>query len=524
MTNRIFYLVAFLSFFCNTLFAQLAQPAIISMQAFYGNNFESFIRPIRTFDGGFILSVATNSSTGNLLNACSSNNPRVVFNKYNADGSVLEWQRCRDSDPDSAFGYVFPLPDATYVMGGGSFTSTAIDFMIKKEDANGANLWSKVYGGSGGELLRDMAATNDGGYIMVGISSSNDGDVGFHYGGQFNHDIWALKLDSNGKKVWSAVIGGTGDEEAHCVVPMPNGGCYILGYTQSSDYDCVSNHGLNDVLVVRLDSAGTKVWTHCFGGSASDGIQNGWAVDNGKGGILFATSTRSNNGDVSGLIGAFDYWLVNINNAGNIIWNKCYGSTGNETANSVCIADDNSIWLCGSSYIQGGQVDANYGSSDAWIIHTDSVGNFLSAKVLGAIDFDEATVMYPLAGGGVLVGGYYYAPGPVGGEFPSTWFGNTDLFLAKLAPWTTDIVDPILSEIQMDIYPSPATTTITVKPRDSRTDYSISMINISGSRVYSKINLVGQTTIDVSAFASGAYYLQTTSKNGIKFSQAVLIN
>ena len=396
--------------------------------------------------------------------------------------------------------------------------------MIKKEDANSATLWTKVYGGSGGELLRDMAATNDGGYIMLGVSNSNDGDVGFHYGGQFNEDIWALKLDSSGNKVWSTIIGGTGDENVHCVVPTQNGGCYIVGYTQSSDHDCISNHGLNDVLVVRLDSAGNKVWTKCFGGTASDGIQKGWAVDNGKGGIVFATTTRSSDGNVTSHIGAADFWVVNIDSTGVILWDKCYGSTGYESASSICIADDHTIWVAGESGAQGGQVDTGYGLTDAWIIHTDSVGNLLSAKVLGASDLDQATVLHPLAGGAVMVGGVYYAPGPVGGEFPSTWFGNTDVFLARLAPWTTDIVDPMLSEIHMDIYPNPATTTLTVKPRDSRTDYSITMISISGSRVYSKINLIGQTTIDVSAFTSGVYYLQTTSKSGKKFSKSVLIN
>ena len=511
--------------FSSQLSAQVQQPTILLIQGVGGNaNDQIPVRTIQSPEGGFIVTIGTKSSSGNLNVSCTSSAARGIFNKYSADGATLEWQKCREDSQDSSYAYLFPTLNGSFVLGGASFSITSQDFMIKKEDANSATLWTKVYGGSGGELLRDMAATNDGGYIMLGVSNSNDGDVGFHYGGQFNEDIWALKLDSSGNKVWSTIIGGTGDENVHCVVPTQNGGCYIVGYTQSSDHDCISNHGLNDVLVVRLDSAGNKVWTKCFGGTASDGIQKGWAVDNGKGGIVFATTTRSSDGNVTSHIGAADFWVVNIDSTGVILWDKCYGSTGYESASSICIADDHTIWVAGESGAQGGQVDTGYGLTDAWIIHTDSVGNLLSAKVLGASDLDQATVLHPLAGGAVMVGGVYYAPGPVGGEFPSTGFGNTDVFLARLAPWTTDIVDPMLSEIHMDIYPNPATTTLTVKPRDSRTDYSITMISISGSRVYSKINLIGQTTIDVSAFTSGVYYLQTTSKSGKKFSKSVLIN
>ncbi len=128
-----------------------------------------------------------------------------------------------------------------------------------REDNNKNLIWGpKAYGGSAGEILRDIINTDDGGFLLLSSSNSSDGDVGFHYGGAFNNDIWVFKVNGNGDIVWSKVFGGTDEEHPIRIIPC-NEGHYITAYTYSTDYDCIGNHGESDLLVIKIDTAGNKL-------------------------------------------------------------------------------------------------------------------------------------------------------------------------------------------------------------------------------------------------------------------------
>jgi len=169
-----------------SLSAQIQHPTLISMLGIGGEAGDYlYSRPIKTYDGGFIIPIQTRSSTGNLNTGCTSTDFRYLFNKYNSDGTILEWQKCIPYNNDSGFRYMFSNSNDTFTIGGALYSSsTAQDFLLQKRDNVGSIVWTKVYGGVASELLRDMTQTPDGGYVMLGISNSNDGDVGFHYGGQ----------------------------------------------------------------------------------------------------------------------------------------------------------------------------------------------------------------------------------------------------------------------------------------------------------------------------------------------------
>lgn len=502
--------------------AQLLHPVILSIQGLGGDDYdEIFTRPITTYDGGFIVTISSRSTTGNLNTACSLAGKREIFNKYNPDGTALIWQKCVADSQDRTFPYLFPLQDESYVLGGSSFSISEQDFLIRKFNSNDGVVWTKKYGGSNGELLRDMAQTRDGGFIMLGVSNSNDGDVGFHHGGVFNVDIWVLKLDSNGNRQWSTVIGGTADDEAFCIVSRSEGGYYVLGATFSTDYDCVGNHGNGDALIVRLDDTGGKIWSKCIGGSSGDAFQNGWGIEDSQGSLIIATSTTSSDGDISGHIGNNDYWVVDVDSNQNILWNRCYGSADNDAAYRICRATDNTYWITGVINTAGNQVDVSYGGGDCWTIHIDATGALLSSKVLGADNWDQGSFLYPLVDGAVLLGGFYSSAGPSGGEFPSTWYGLTDVFLARFAPWTTGITN-LQQPTNLRVYPNPATDKISIQL--DQKDYNIKITSIAGSELSNQKNVSGTVMIDVSQWSKGIYYLQASAADGTRWTTKFFIN
>jgi hypothetical protein len=94
---------------------------------------------------------------------------------------------------------------------------------------------------------------------------------------------------------------------------MPDGGYILAGRTRSNDGDISGNHGDVDALVVKLDASGNIVWQMCYGGSGFEEIRAFRPAENG---FIFAGTTASNDGDVSGNHGSGDAWIVKLNGTG----------------------------------------------------------------------------------------------------------------------------------------------------------------------------------------------------------------
>ena len=75
--------------------------------------------------------------------------------------------------------------------------------------------------------------------------------------------------------IWQKSLGGTGDDEAYSVQASPDGGCIVAGYTESNDGDVTGNHGKRDYWVVKLDNTGNIQWQKALGGSA---FEEAWSV------------------------------------------------------------------------------------------------------------------------------------------------------------------------------------------------------------------------------------------------------
>ena len=432
---------------------QVPEPAIGWVKTFGGDIVDQVGSPVtKTIDGGFIVQIGSTSDygTGNLDSFCALTGDRSIYLKYSADASTLEWARCSGNGP-----YIFPKTDGSFIYGGTTSAAAAgWAFKFVQEDASGGIIFFKKYGDSASAILRNMIQTNDGGYLMMGEVNYTDTDVLIHYGSWMDPDLWILKVDSNGNKLWSKVIGGTGYESGGKLVLAPDNGCYVVGGTGSNDYNCTGSHGGGEVYLARLDSNGNIIWHKDMGGSGEDvGI---WACENGKGGVIIAAESRSNDGDVHNNHGNSDFWAIEVDSSGNILWDNCYGGSADEIPHTICKATDGSIWLGGESCCKSGEVDTNYTimNHDAWFVHADSAGNFLSAKVLGSTSVNCGYLVHPLSTGGIIAGGYY---GAHEGSFSTAaYYGDADAFLVSFAPWTVS-VEQLPATTDIFINPNPAT-------------------------------------------------------------------
>ena len=127
------------------------------------------------------------------------------------------------------------------------------DAWILKLNANGNIEWSKNFGGSDGEWMNDTQQTTDGGYLIVGRTYSSDGNITNNHG---YIDLWIIKLQVNGNLQWQKTYGGNSFDRANCIQKTNDGHYIIVGSTYSDDGDITSLDGDEDAWVLKINDLG----------------------------------------------------------------------------------------------------------------------------------------------------------------------------------------------------------------------------------------------------------------------------
>ncbi len=511
--------------------AQTPKPTIHSLTGI-GSVGSDAVMPdvVTTPDGGFIVkytiytSVAGSSPLDSLCNVTTG--LRIIFAKYNADASVLEWTTCSaTTNVDSFVYHIETLPNGDSVV---FEEHTGKTVAISKYDASGNLLWKQYHGainGIGNFYRGTPRITLDGGYIVLGMTQYADTNFTFHYGGWQDGDFTVYKIDSLGNKQWSKVFGGSGNDIPVGIFNSDNGGWLIIGRSNSGDYDAVGNKGGYDAYIAKIDDTGKLLWHKNIGGSEPDGIFG--AISNKKNGVYLAGTTYSKDGDVqhhksSGY--KANMWLMEVDNFGQLLWENCYGGGGREAASTVSEATDGSLWIAGISEESGGQVDTNYGDGDAFIVNTDNVGNLLSALVLGSSSTwtdDVGQMLHPLPQGKVLLGGRY---GVNDKSFSSLSInGAHDVYLAKLSPNATNIFENTPQHFQTPFkaYPNPAKDILQIEVFDTK-EYTLTIHDNTGKKVVEQ-KTKGNKSINISDWAAGIYYIQYSNSIKEMYQQKIII-
>jgi len=280
------------------------------------------------------------------------------------------------------------------------------DALVLKYDADGNLLWQKCLGGTGGEVAFDMVATANGGCVLACSASSTNGDVIGVTGGS---DFWLVGLDGSDNIIWQNVLGGSASDWRIFMDATADGGTVLCGETISSDGDVSFNHGVSDLWVVKLDGAGAIEWENSFGGSLAEYASA--IVQNSAGGYYVCGQTKSNNGDVSGNHGGlFDTWVICLDSAGGLLWQRTMGGTGSDQCFGLSEDHHGGAICIGSSGPVDGDLPGNNGGGDLWVVDLDSTGNVLWNRNYGYISNDGGRCIKRSAAGGYHIAGSTYGP------------------------------------------------------------------------------------------------------------------
>lgn len=332
-----------------------------------GSESDATLCIIQTSDQGYIFSASSNSLNGDLTENFGSLDIWVV--KLNSEGEII-WQKSIGSTNADYGQHIIETNVGDFIVAGKWTNPDNYDDLqtfIIKLDFSGTIQWQKYFGGSLQENANCIIQTNDNGFVFVGESNSSDGDLTDNYGGS---DCWIAKIDSVGNLIWQKNIGGSSDDYASCIIQNYDGSYIMTGSTRSNDYDVSGNHGELDSWIVKLDSNGYILWQKCYGGSSTDRAENICSTPNSH--YIFTGATFSEDGDVSGKIGSSDFWIVEIDNDGEIIWQKCFGGTKEDYSFQIENTDLNKYAIVGVSGSNDVNVSGNYGLHDYWIMKIDT--------------------------------------------------------------------------------------------------------------------------------------------------------
>jgi len=221
---------------------------------------------------------------------------------------------------------------------------------------------TKCIGGAENDKLISIIQTSDGGYVAVGITESNNGDISDNHGSK---DGWIIKVDSEGNLIWSRCFGGSNNDNFFSIYETNNGDYLIAGITSSKDNDISDNHGKYDGWIMEVSSTGNKLWSKTFGGSAYDSLSN---IIRTSDGFVAVGYTESNDGDLSDNHGFKDGWILKINEVGNKVWSKCFGGNSLDSLWDLIQITDGGYIAVGLTGSTDGDTSGNHGKDDGWII------------------------------------------------------------------------------------------------------------------------------------------------------------
>ena len=237
------------------------------------------------------------------------------------------------------------------------------DYWVIKLNASGERQWSNYYGGSFTDTAYDAIQTDDGGYIIVGSSDSDDIDISNTNGG---YDFWVIKISNTGSLLWGNSFGGSEIDEARAISQTYDGNYIIVGDTRSDDLDVSQTNGAADLWVIKITPEGTLLWEKTIGGTSFDvGRSISKTQDNG---FLIAGSSRSTDGNLSVNVGQNDAWVLKIDGGGNLEWQKSIGGSETDFFNDVVELNDQTIVAVGDTNSSNEDVFENNGFTDLLIL------------------------------------------------------------------------------------------------------------------------------------------------------------
>ncbi len=337
----------------------------------------------RTFKDGIFDEVHQTTDSGYIVTGFTSNDNNsfdVYLVKTDINGDTL-WSKVYGEYTASGFS-VKQTKDGGFIITGyscESFTDDS-DILLIKTDSIGNTIWMNNYDGYCSEFGESVQQTTDGGFIVAGFNQC-------YYSGNLYRDIYIIKTDSIGDKMWRKTYDLNESDISHSIQQTIDSGYIICGMTTNDYVDA-------DIYVIKTNINGDTIWTKTYGGNNFDSGSS--VIQTVEGGYIIVGYTTSY-GD-----GEYDVYLLKIDSSGDIIWTKTYGGNSNDGGAHIQQTYDGGYVIVGSTTSFGN------GESDIYLIKTDNNGDTLWTRTIGEQLDEGATYVEQTIDGGYVICGCKY--------------------------------------------------------------------------------------------------------------------
>jgi hypothetical protein len=318
----------------------------------------------------------------------------------------LDFAKTIGGSKNDAFYSVKKTGDGGYIVAGftqsndfdiTSKTNDSFDFLISKYSLENTLEWQKTFGGSEDDRAADILETLDGGFAILGYSKSSDIDVSTNAGAQ---DFWLLKISSKGNLLWEKTFGFSGADYGTALLATKDGGFLLTGVL-----DVSSSGGQGNAKSTAINHAGGDYWAIKTDGSGTFTEIPLGIVETPNHNFIIAGSSDSNDFNISNNKGTYDFWIVKITSAGDLLLEKSFGGSGIDEARAITSTSDGNFIMVGDTRSSDIDVATNNGAADVWIVKFSTEGNLIWEKTIGGTSFDTARAIYKTQDNGFLIAG-----------------------------------------------------------------------------------------------------------------------
>ena len=392
----------------------------------------------------------------------------------------VQWTRLLGSSgQDEANGIAIASDGSVYVTGD-TPNNGSLDAFISKYTSNGSQVWTQLLGGEEEDSANTIATGSDGNIYIAGYSWGGD-LVGWINQGQ--SDAFRAVYDSDGNKIRVGWVFSPSQDTAYGITTGSDGNVYMTGASNSNNHFFIVQYtsdsvgwllsnprwvGEPPVLPVHLQSVslglgvtvgsdghiyatggvseeggvfpdfdtfisqftddGTHNWTQIL--AFSGGNSAAYGITTGSDGSIYITGITSGYLNGQSNSGGFDVFITKYTSSGSQVWTQLLGSIGDDSATSITMGSDGSIYITGTT---NGNLDGytNNGLTDAFIAKYNSDGTKVWTQLFGSSGNDYATGITTDSDGSLYLTGY--TTGNLNGQTNS---GGSDGFIIKLMDTT----------------------------------------------------------------------------------------
>ncbi|MEO0097263.1 MAG: SBBP repeat-containing protein [candidate division WOR-3 bacterium] len=335
-------------------------------------------------------------------------------------------------------------------------------------------IWATYYGGSAHDYGRAIATDHNGNVFVVGYTNSGNFPLqnpggGAYYQGTIGgaNDLFILKFNNNGQRLWATYYGGSGGEEGYSIAVDNLGNVFITGITTSDNFPTYNPGGgayyqgsrpssHRDAFILKFNNNGQRLWATYYGGPHHD---DGYSIAVDDSNNVFVTgATRADNFPTynpgggayyqGSRAGGVDLFILKFNNSGVRQWATYYGGNGDDCGYSISADNLGNIFLTGytaspnfplqdpggGAYYQS----SNAGYNDAFILKFANNGARIWATYYGDIANEEGrSITFDTLGNVFITGHTTSTNFPLqqssnpGAYFQGTLRGARDAFILK---------------------------------------------------------------------------------------------